>query len=400
MSKQTPLTKSRIALMHISHDRSLAMGLSCGSQAQEVLSSQAKVVGGIEVGGDGIMAMRTMEMKPITDTFCSASRANLRAIGGVNQNYGDTRFPSLVADEVLQSGESPGVVRTPLPFPHLRSFPNVSEVFHCDCRRPFHCLLDHPFAYVVEHPRQDTVFSPANGSDAPPSGASALCLKLLSYLIIMPSDMLGLLALEIKTCGQCSKVSPPHINADGLLWLNLLNLFLYDQTKIDLAIVHIQHNLGLTMPPIKILLVIFGDNDREIKPAPNDGYGCLVLFYLEGGTVKVVGVAVELNELPSSQLMLVCPTHLPYDFAHQPRWERAGFPHWVISSVVETISAVCFRTEGDSGCLIEGLVIGLESAVKDSPAFGSCDELELQGFPNKHRAIITQFTQPNKEERE
>lgn len=374
--------------MHVSRNRSPAMRLPYRSQAQEVLPSQAKVVGGVKIGKGGVVTMRTMKMKTIPGTRLATSGAEPRAVGGI---YPDDRYPSLhclVGNKALKSGESPVVVKIPLALSHLRPLPDVGQVFEGDGIAQTPCLLNDSPAYVMKHPVQDTVFPSANGFDAPMGRAGALCLKLLSHIGIMSPYILGLLALEVKSRGAGCQVTPADINPDNPDWLDSINFLLNNKAEVNPALPHIQDNLGFPVPPICILLVVIALVDGQIQPAPDNGNGCPILLYLECGAVEMKRAAVEIDKLPTPFWIPVSPADLPYCLADQSCRERACCPDSAVGSVVEPVSAESLRAEGDVGDIVQGLVVSLKGAEQNGPVLRRGFEFEFQGFPSQHMSIL------------
>lgn len=327
-------------------------------------------------------------MKTISHTKFATFRAELGTISWLYPNDGYSCFPSLVADEALQSGKSPRVMELPLVLSNLRPLPDAGEIFQRNTRRPLFRLLNDFPAYIVKHPAQDTIFPSTDGFEPSLGRTGALCLKLLSYFGIVPSYMLSLLAFEIQPSRQCGKVASAHINADNTDWLDLLDFLLDCQTEIDFAIAHIQDNFSFPMSPIQILLVVVADIDGQAKSPPNSRDGCLGSLELESGAVEMERVTTETDELPPSCPMAISPTNRSYSLTDQPCWKWACCPDLPIGSAVEPVSAKGFGAEGDIGDFVQGSVVGLESAEQNKPVTRGSNKFEFQGLPDQHISIL------------
>jgi len=327
-------------------------------------------------------------MKTTSNPKLTTPRTKLGAIGWL---YPDNGYPSLsgfVANKVLKFAESPAIMEVSLSFSYSSPLSDVLKAFQGDSYRPLPCLVNNMATYIMEHPRQDTVFSSANRFQPSSCRASALCLKLLSFLEKMASYMLSLSPLEIKTVRASGKISSANIysdNTDGNDWLNLL---FNGQAEINTPFSHIKNNFCFPVPPVQIPSVIIRKDDGQVKPGANNRDGCLIVLQLEGGTMKMEGTAVKVDKLPTPLRITVCPANLAYCFADEPSGKRAFCSNLGISQAIKSISAEGLMTEGNKSDFIESLIIGRKRAEESKPLIRTRLQLEFKGFLSQHKLIL------------
>ena len=343
---------------------------------------------GIEIGKGLIMAMRAPEMKVTSNTKLTAPRAKLRAICWSNPDDRYSSFSCFVADEILEFGKSPRMMEVSLPFPDSGSLSNVGEGLQSDSHRPLLCLFNYPFAYIMKHPAQDTVFPSANSFKSSSGRTGALELKLPSYLGIMPSYMFCFLTFEVKPGGAGSQIASANIYTNNTDWFDWLNFLLYGKTEINFSLPHIKNDLSLSLLPLRILLVIATEMNRQVKSTINCQNRAPILFNLKGSAVKMKRVTVKPKELVVSFPVAISPAYLSYRLTDQPCWERTFYSDFSVGETIELISAESSSGEGNLSSSVQGLIIGFKGAKEDKPIIRGGFKFDFYGFSNQHSYIV------------